>query len=125
MIAPSPDWFVGVHDLDLCGGQSFSDRESRNVFLYDSGTDSGTRFTSRNTVTNPAVKIFRITKDMDTPFKGNKTIASFGYMVFTKVDETSKNDTTFIPPESSAGKNFLALKTLFVCLLSLFLIKVL
>ena len=87
MIAPSPDWFVGVHDLNLCGGQSFRDRVSRDVFVYDSGTDSGTKFDSPNSVTNPPEKIFRITKDMDTPFKGNATIPALGFVVFTKIEE--------------------------------------
>ena len=87
MIAPSPDWIVGVHDLNLCDGQSFKDRVSHDLFVYDSGTDNGTKFDSPNSVTSPPEKIFRITKDMDTPFKGNATIPALGFMVFTKIEE--------------------------------------
>ena len=123
MIAPSPDWFVGVHDLNLCGGESFRDRVSSDVFVYDSGTDSGTKFDSLNSVTNPPAKIFRITKDMDTPFKGNTAIPSFGYMVFTKLEEVNINQTTFIPPDSKASKSF-AVETIFACLFSLLLIEI-
>lgn len=123
MIAPSPDWFVGVHDLNLCGGQSFNDRVSRDVFVYDSGTDSGTKFTSLNSETSPPKKIFRITKDMDTPFNGNTTIPRFGYMVFTKLEEVHKNETAFIPPNSKASKSF-AIETVFLCLFSLLFVKI-
>lgn len=122
MIAPSSDWFVGVHDLNLCGGQSFRDRVSRDVFAYDAGTDSGTKFASLNSVTSPPVKIFKITKDMDTPFKGNASIPPLGYMVFTKIEEVNKNQTTFIP-DSKASKSF-AMETTYVCLFSLLLVDI-
>ena len=80
MIAPSPDWFVGVRDIDLCDANSgkFKDRVSFDLFPYDSGTDSGRLFDSPNMVTNPAVPIFRITRNMDTVFKSSSPIAKNG-----------------------------------------------
>ncbi len=48
MIAPSPDWFVGVHDFNLCDTTTGKWKESRTRDLppYDAGTDSGPRFES-------------------------------------------------------------------------------
>ena len=87
MIAPSPDWFVGVRDIDLCDANSgkFKDRVSFDLFPYDSGTDSGRLFDSPNMVTNPAVPIFRITRNMDTVFKSSSPIAKMATMELVKV----------------------------------------
>ena len=54
MIAPSPDWFVGVSSLsmlDSSGGW----KESVTVDLYpwDAGTEDGTEFSLSNSATNP------------------------------------------------------------------------
>ena len=41
MIAPSPDWFVGVNSLSLLEGGSFMSSVVIQLFAYDAGTDSG------------------------------------------------------------------------------------
>lgn len=46
MVAPSPDWFVGVHDFNLYEGGIWVDEITVNLFVYDAGTDNGSRFTS-------------------------------------------------------------------------------
>ena len=46
MVAPSPDWFVGVHGLDLRDGTGWKDELSIDLFTYDAGTDNGVTFTS-------------------------------------------------------------------------------
>jgi hypothetical protein len=61
MIAPSPDWFVGVHDLDLCDGTTWIKSVTRDLFPYDAGTDSGLKFRSANDNTNPKEKIHLLT----------------------------------------------------------------
>lgn len=48
MIAPSPDWFVGVHGLELRPGGQWIDSLTVELAPYDSGTDSGTTYTSPN-----------------------------------------------------------------------------
>ncbi|XP_062515282.1 spondin-2-like [Corticium candelabrum] len=53
MVAPSPDWFVGVHDLDLCNGATWTQSMTVDLFPYDAGTDSGLKFASANSATNP------------------------------------------------------------------------
>lgn len=46
MIAPSPDWFVGVRDVNLFTGSGWIERLELDLKLYDSGTDTGVTFTS-------------------------------------------------------------------------------
>ena len=47
MIAPSPDWFVGVHHLSLQDDQGqWRNRVSVLLYAYDAGTDDGTDYTS-------------------------------------------------------------------------------
>lgn len=54
MIAPSPDWIVGVNDLSLIDNNgAWKESITIDLFPYDAGTDSGAGYTSRNSVTNP------------------------------------------------------------------------
>ena len=53
MIAPSPDWFVGVHGLDLRAGAGWAERVVVPLVVYDAGTDSGTDYSSLNLDTQP------------------------------------------------------------------------
>ncbi|HVY71173.1 MAG TPA: spondin domain-containing protein [Verrucomicrobiae bacterium] len=83
MIAPSPDWFVGVDSLSLIeDGQWVASKE---VTLYgrDAGTDSGITFTSPDQVTAP--------RGVVEPFTGfpalqDGVIVPFGTFTFTRVD---------------------------------------
>jgi len=52
MVAPSPDWFVGVSSVNLFQGE-WVDQVRIPLYAYDAGTDSGTSFASPNQVTNP------------------------------------------------------------------------
>ncbi|MGI9245024.1 MAG: spondin domain-containing protein [Verrucomicrobiales bacterium] len=61
MIAPSPDWFVGVHDLPLIGSDGeWVDSLTIQLLAYDSGSDDGTAFTSANAESDPHVPIVQI-----------------------------------------------------------------
>ena len=60
MIAPSPDWFVGVHDLNLFANGSWARELVVPLFPYDAGTDDGLTYTSANDASDPAVGISRI-----------------------------------------------------------------
>ncbi len=61
MIAPSPDWFVGVSGVSLLDG-SGRWRQSHvvDLFPYDAGTEEGTEFSLSNPDTNPQGVITRI-----------------------------------------------------------------
>ncbi len=61
MIAPSPDWFVAIEDLDLFNNGSFISSITVPGTSYDSGTDSGASFASPDNDMNPAEPIFQIT----------------------------------------------------------------
>ena len=74
MVAPSPDWFIAVNNLNLRSGNNavnngWKDTFTVDVFAYDSGTDSGTNYTSSNMSTNPRE---RITMISGFPINGNK-----------------------------------------------------
>ncbi len=62
MVAPSPDWFVGVHGLDLRPGGAWASHEVV-LFTYDSGTDSGLTYTAANADTQPREPIALIQTD--------------------------------------------------------------
>ncbi len=56
MIAPSPDWFAGVADVDLrdMGAMgSFAARKSVELWAYDSGGDDGTTYMAPDKDTDP------------------------------------------------------------------------
>ena len=82
MIAPSPDWFVGVRDLNLFENGQWVDR-AITVGVYDGGSDSGTSFTSGNQATNPMEPISMITGG---PLATNGSIPSMGTMTFERID---------------------------------------
>lgn len=75
MLAPSPDWFVGVSALPLMEDGAWRQRVAVDLRLYDAGTDDGTVFTAANADTDPAAPIAALTEsDTDfedgTPFVG-------------------------------------------------------
>jgi hypothetical protein len=81
MIAPSPDWFVGVHDLDLCNGTTWIKSVTRDLFPYDAGTDSGLKFRSANDNTNPKEKIHLLTGTVPN----NSMSSFFGYSTVNRM----------------------------------------
>ena len=63
MLAPSPDWFVGVNDLDLLDSEgNWRDLIIVDLNSYDAGTESGTRLSLSNPATNP----IGVITDLDT-----------------------------------------------------------
>lgn len=51
MIAPSPDWFIGVDSFNLKEGGEWVDEIEIRLPLYDAGTDAGLSFTSADSDT--------------------------------------------------------------------------
>ncbi len=74
MIAPSPDWFVGVNGLNLFENGSWRQSTIVDLLPYDAGTDSGASFTSPNLPTVPHEPIFQITED---PFPNGVPLGTF------------------------------------------------
>lgn len=76
MIAPSPDWFVGVDSVSLMENGEWVDKTFM-LHAYDSGTDSGANFNSGNQDTNPAEPITLMTGG--TPFTGSDPLGVFRF----------------------------------------------
>ena len=53
MIAPSPDWFVGVSGIPLMEDGCWKERIEVDLVGYDAGTDSGATFTARDADVTP------------------------------------------------------------------------
>ncbi|MCA8956926.1 MAG: spondin domain-containing protein [Planctomycetes bacterium] len=73
MVAPSPDWFVGLNGADLLDKNgSWIESASFPATAWDAGTDSGVTYTSPNLDTNPKEKI-AVVSTTQGPFKGYST----------------------------------------------------
>ncbi|TYA71461.1 T9SS type A sorting domain-containing protein [Seonamhaeicola marinus] len=53
MIAPSPDWFVGLDGLNLRNGGNWQNSITIDLFPYDAGTEEGTGYSISNSATSP------------------------------------------------------------------------
>jgi hypothetical protein len=82
MVAPSPDWFVGVSGLALFEGNAWKDDVRAELFAYDAGTDSGVTFASADQETRPHENIARIT---GAPFLKDTTVLPLGTFRFERV----------------------------------------
>lgn len=61
MVAPSPDWFVGVSGLSLLGPDGNWMNVSRPLMVYDAGTEIGFSFSLNNPAESPPLPIFAFT----------------------------------------------------------------
>lgn len=76
MVAPSPDWFVGVAGLNLYEGGAWVDEKVVELWPYDAGTDSGPSYASPNQPTNPAEPVSRI---MSPPLGNGARVGTFTF----------------------------------------------
>jgi hypothetical protein len=53
MIAPSPDWFAGVKDVNLIENGQWVAEKTIDLLPYDSGGDDGTTYRAGDADTNP------------------------------------------------------------------------
>ena len=83
MVAPSPDWFVGIRAVSLLENGTWVQNKTVNIGIYDSGTDSGATYTSSNQPTNPPVPVFVIT---DPPLGDGNSVPSMGTVTFERID---------------------------------------
>lgn len=82
MVAPSPDWFVGVTRLPLFENGAWKDAVSVELFPYDAGTDSGESFESPDEETRPFVPVARIT---GFPFLNGGQVLPLGRFEFRRI----------------------------------------
>jgi hypothetical protein len=76
MIAPSPDWFVGVDAAELRPGGQWLNELTVPLLAWDAGTDDGTGFSSPNQNSSPQQPIALITGG---PFTGSDPLGTFTF----------------------------------------------
>ncbi len=79
MLAPSPDWFVGVTAHPLYVDDAWIDLEQVSLFAYDAGTDSGASYASPNAPTSPREPIAANTSP---PFTAKQSLVPVGTFTF-------------------------------------------
>lgn len=87
MIAPSPDWFVGVDGLRLYREQGWVPAVRATLRVWDAGTDSGATYTSPNADTQPREAIQLSTA---APFAEGVPVGSF---LFERLSIVSSDET--------------------------------
>jgi hypothetical protein len=83
MIAPSPDWFVGVHGFNLRPEGVWIDELTHPLDPYDAGTDSGVNYTSANMDTSPQAPITRL---VSAPVIHEGSVAPFGSFKLQRIE---------------------------------------
>jgi hypothetical protein len=83
MIAPSPDWFVGVDSLSLIEDGKWVSNKVVILYGHDAGTDSGASYTSPDQITVPRGIVTRF---MGFPALVNGVILPFGTFTFMRLD---------------------------------------
>ncbi|MEP6597095.1 MAG: spondin domain-containing protein [Ginsengibacter sp.] len=85
MIAPSPDWFMGLHDFNLLDNKTWINDTTVSVMVYDAGTEEGDVFDYNNPETIPQQNISLLTPaNASVLANGNTSIASIGTIRFIK-----------------------------------------
>jgi hypothetical protein len=91
MVAPSPDWFVGVSGLNLRGPDGWLSEVTVEMYPWDAGSDAGTTFQSPNDDITPQAPISSLQGTF--PFEGTPAMGAFtftlqsvacGYADFTR-----------------------------------------
>jgi hypothetical protein len=62
MIAPTPDWFVGIRDYLLFDNGVWVQDVTFDLGIYDAGTEDGDQFSGDNPDTNPIENITMLTE---------------------------------------------------------------
>lgn len=83
MIAPSPDWFVGVDSLNMIENGQWVTNKTLTLYGRDAGTDSGVSFASADQVTVPRGVVTAFT---GFPALQDGVIVPFGTFTFTRLD---------------------------------------
>jgi hypothetical protein len=79
MVAPSPDWFVGVHGFDLRDGGGWKPQATVDLFAYDSGTEEGVGFSLSNPEAVPHQPITLLTSPLSA------SAPRLGTLTFTRI----------------------------------------
>ena len=88
MIAPSPDWFVGIHGESFLDGEGqWIDRLVFDLLPYDAGTDDGTTFTSDDEISMPPQPISSLANDNNfSVFQPNQSPQPLARFTFERLE---------------------------------------
>ena len=82
MLAPSPDWFVGVTALNLLENGVWVESMTIDLNVYDAGTDDGFIYTSPDHDSSPKQSISMITS---SPFLVGSDIIPVGQFIISRI----------------------------------------
>ena len=88
MIAPSPDWFLGVYDLSLKSGGNWITDFTVDLTPWDAGTEEGNQFKLRNPASIPHIPIAAPT---DSPFVGLPIIGTLHFELIAPNGDINEN----------------------------------
>ena len=78
MIAPSPDWFVGISNLALKSGGHWITDQTIDLTPWDAGTEEGVLFSLSNPASSPHVAI---AAPVGSPFTGSPVIGTVRFQL--------------------------------------------
>ncbi len=91
MIAPSPDWFVGIRDVNLYENNQWLEKQTFDLRLYDAGSDIGTTFNANNATGGSGIITLLTEADVAINLGVHNTSGKFvGTFTIDRID----NDTT-------------------------------
>ncbi|MFI1745932.1 T9SS type A sorting domain-containing protein [Thalassobellus sediminis] len=99
MIAPSPDWFIGVNGINLRSGNininnGWKETFTIDLYPYDAGTEDGNTYSLSNPETNPQGVITSLSNIL--PFNANRIgTLTFTYNSSTLNIQSSKSVESF------------------------------
>lgn len=82
MIAPSPDWYIGIININLFENGAFVNEKIVNAHVYDAGTDDGLTYNSANQSSSPQGLI---TLFVDPPMGNGVYIQEIAVVIITKL----------------------------------------
>ncbi|MEO6489203.1 MAG: hypothetical protein ABIO04_04610, partial [Ferruginibacter sp.] len=85
MIAPSPDWFIGLNGFNLLQNDQWITDKTVDLFVHDAGTEDGDVFGYDNPSTIPQQDISLLTvSNAMVLSNGNSSLAKMGTIRFLK-----------------------------------------
>jgi hypothetical protein len=90
MLAPSPDWFVGLSGLSLRDDQGWIRHLEIDLFTYDAGTDTGIAYTSPNQATLPPGPVRAL---VDAPMLVDGSVPPVGRFILDLMAPTGIEET--------------------------------
>ncbi|MEM7194142.1 MAG: spondin domain-containing protein [Pseudomonadota bacterium] len=94
MVAPSPDWFVGISDLSLRQNGQWRENILINLRPYDAGTEEGGDFSLSNFSTIPPDPVSTLS---GTPFLDRPVLATLRFRLIPPAPERNFENARFLP----------------------------